>query len=216
MTNIVKTVWKILDNSPCILRDMKRGIINTRALASYLIKEKKIDASLDAVIGAIRRYKLNHYNDIFQFAHEIIGKTINISTKSKLAEISLVKDAEIQRMLPQLFEIIQYTRGDVLRIAQANASITILVDEKNLEKITELFPKEKIISVTKNLAEINMYINPKMVLTPGIIAIASNELAINGINIVEAMTCPPEMLWFIKEEDVLKAYHVLYQLCKDK
>ncbi len=30
---------------------------------------------------------------------------------------------------------------------------------------------------------------------------------------MENMACPPEMLLFVKEEDLLKAYNILHQLC---
>jgi hypothetical protein len=36
---------------------------------------------------------------------------------------------------------------------------------------------------------------------------------VNGINVMESMSCVPEMLWFVKEKDVLKAYNVMFQLC---
>ena len=52
-----------------------------------------------------------------------------------------------------------------------------------------------------------------MIVTYGILAVLANELAINSVNILEVMTCLPEMLLFVKEEDILKAYQVLYQLC---
>ena len=58
-----------------------------------------------------------------------------------------------------------------------------------------------------------MHLHPEAVNTPGIIAVISNELAINGINVMESMSCVPEMLWFVKEKDVLKAYNVMFQLC---
>lgn len=211
MTNIVEKVWKIIDHNPSIKREMSRGLINNRALAKYIIQEKKVDATLDAVISAIRRYKLDTYDNLFENASKIIGHTV-ISTKSRLANIAVIKDAEIQKLLPQLFSMIHYNRGDVLRIIQADESIKILVDEKNLEKVTKLFPEEKIIKIDKNLAEINMHLHPKAVNTPGIIAVTSNELAMNGINVMETMSCVPEMLWFVKERDVIKAYQILYSL----
>jgi len=201
MTNIVHEVWKILDNSPSIRRNMSRGLINSSALARYLIKEKKVDAALDAIISAIRRYELDQHDEIFTEAYKLLGQTINISTKSNLAEIALIKDDEVQRILPKLFSIIQYVRGDVLRVMQSNESIRLLIDEKNMENVIALFPKEKIITKEKNLAEINIYIHPQMQSTPGILAMIANELAINTINIIEVMTCPPEMLFFVKKED---------------
>jgi aspartokinase len=216
MPNIVHEVWKILDDNPTIRREMNRGLINTSALARFIIKEKKIDTTLDAVISAIRRYKLERHEDIFENAYKLLGETINISTKSNLAEISLIKDSEVQKILPKLFGIIQYIRGDVLRVTQANESIRILIDEKNMEKVTALFPKSKIINNEVDLAEINIYIHPKMQTTPGILAVISNELANNSINIVEVMTCPPEMIWVVKKSELVKASDVLFKLCLKK
>ncbi len=212
MTSIVHQVWKILDNSPCIRRDMSKGLINTTALAKYFITEKKIEGTLDGISSAIRRYEFDRYDNVFTTANEIVGLG-EISTRSKLANVAVIKDTEIQQLLPKLFSLIHYNRGDVLRIIQADEAIKILVNEKNLEKIKKLFPKDKIIKIDRNLAEINMHLHPKAVNTPGIIAVISSELAMNGVNVMESMSCVPEMLWFVKEKDVLKAYNILYQLC---
>ena len=215
MTNIVHLVWKILDNSPCIRRVMSQGLINNTALARYIITEKKVKGSLDAVSSALRRYQLDHYDEVFNTAHKIVSLG-EISTRSKLANISVIKDAEIQQSLPKLFSLIHYNRGDVLRIIQADEFIKILVNMKNLDKVKKLFPKTKIIKIDENLAELNMHLHPEAVNTPGIIAVISNEFAINGINVMESMSCVPEMLWFVNEKDVLHAYNVLYQLCEKK
>ena len=56
MTNITFKVWDMINNDPSIKRGLARGITNQRALAKYLLEKKEIDASLDAVITAIRRY----------------------------------------------------------------------------------------------------------------------------------------------------------------
>lgn len=212
MTNIVHKVWKILDNRPCIRRAMSQGLINTTALAKYIIKEKKVEGTLDAVSSAIRRYKFDRYDDIFTTASNIVSFG-EISTRSRLANVAVIKDAEIQELLPKLFSIIQFNRGDVLRIIQADEAIKILVNEKNLEKVKDLLPKKKIIKIDQNLAEINMHLHPEAVKTPGIIAVISSELAMNGVNVMESMSCVPEMLWFVNEKDVLKAYNIMYQLC---
>ena len=119
----------------------------------------------------------------------------------------------MQNLLPELFSMIYYNRGDVLRIIQADESMKILVDEKNLEKIQKLFPEKKIIKIDKNLGEINMHLHPEAVNTPGIAGIITNELALNGINIMEIISCVPEMLFFVDEKDILSAHQVLYRLC---
>ncbi len=214
MTNLTYIVWKELDNDTSIRRCMSRGLINTTSLARYFIKNKRVDGTLDGVSSAIRRYKLDIHADIFDLAYKILSQTINISTKSNLAEISLIKDDEVQKLLPKLFNIIKYVQGDVLRVSQANESIRLLIDEKNMDNVINLFPKNKIITKEKGLAEINIYIHPKMQTTPGILAAIANELAINEINIVEFMTCPPEMICVVKKDDLLKSSKVLYKLCE--
>jgi aspartokinase len=52
--------------------------------------------------------------------------------------------------------------------------------------------------------------------TLGILATIANELALNGINIIEFMTCPPEMLCFVKKEELVRASNILYHLCQFK
>ncbi|KYK24123.1 hypothetical protein AYK21_01765 [Thermoplasmatales archaeon SG8-52-2] len=216
MTNIVHEVWKVLDNNPSIRKEMNRNLINISALARFIIKNKKLDSSVDAVISAIRRYEIDKHDDIFENAYKVLGQTVNISTKSNLAEISLIKDDDVQILLPKLFDLIKYIRGDVLRVTQANESIRLLIDEKNMENILKLFPKNKIISKEKELAEINIYIHPQMQTTPGILATIANEIALHKINIIEFMTCPPEMICVVKKDDLIKASNVLYKLCTKK
>ena len=45
MKNVTEEVWKVLDNSPCLRRDLSRSLINARALAKYILKEQKIDTT---------------------------------------------------------------------------------------------------------------------------------------------------------------------------
>ena len=215
MTNIVHEVWKFLDKNPNIRREMSRGLINYSALARYIIKEKNIKGNMDGVISAIRRYKIDQDAKFVKDSGKILSQ-ISISTRSKIASIAIKKDSESQKKLPELFSIVDYIRGDVLRITQADESIVILVDEKNLDKIMKLFPEDKIINMEKRLAEINLHLSSDAKHTPGIVSVVSNELTMNGINIMEFMSCIPEMLWFVKEKDILKAYNALYQLSCSK
>ena len=157
---------------------------------------------------------MDKHDEIYTTAKKIFKKTVNISAKSNLAEFSLVKDTDVQKVLPKLFELINYVQGDMLRVAQANKSIRLLLDEKYFEKVKEIFPKEKILAEEKGLGEINIFIHPEMQNTPGILAVMANELSISGINIIEFMTCPPEMICVVKKEDLIRAYNVLYKLCE--
>jgi len=197
---------------------MIRGLVNVRALARYIIKEQKMNVSIDAVISAIRRYNLARSEKTFENAKKMIGQVISISTKNRLASIDVTKDSEIQRLLPKLFSIINYNQGDVLRIIHADESINIFVDEKNLEQIKKLLPQGKIIRIYTDLAGINIRIKLDAQNTPGLVALIANELTINNINVMDFMSCVSELLcellWFVEDSNLMKAYNVINQLWK--
>jgi predicted regulator of amino acid metabolism with ACT domain len=209
---IAQRIWKYLDQDPCLRRNISRGLINIRALARYIIKEQKINTSIDAVISSIRRYKFTKDKKIFENAKKLIGQTSNITTRNHIASIEVVKDTEVQQLLPRLFPLVNYNRGDVLRIGHADESINIFVDEKNLSAVEKLIPPEKIIRIHPNLASINIRLKPETQKTPGIIAIIANEIAINNINVIDFMSCVSEFLWFVQDEDLLKVYGAFKQL----
>ena len=60
--SIREFVWKIIDTDVSLKKDLLRGIINVRSLANYILSTQKIDASLDAIISAIRRYEKSPEN----------------------------------------------------------------------------------------------------------------------------------------------------------
>lgn len=212
--SVTKNIWKILDRRPGITRNLTIGIISLSSLARYLIKEEKLDATLDSVISAIRRYNLDEYELIFENAARAIKKTNAISTRSPLANISVIKDSEVQIILPKLFSIINYNYGDVLRIIQGEGSIKIIVDEKNLKKVLNLFNGKNILKISKEIGEITVHMHEDSKYTPGVLALQSYELSLNGINILEAMSCWPEWMWFVHEKDIQKAYKLLYDMWK--
>ena len=214
MTNINQEVWKFIDNDPTIKYAMSYGIINKRALANYIKKQIKLDTKIDAIISSIRRYNIQEYDNVFLKARKTIIPNIDLSTRSNIVNVILSKDTEIQKLIPEFFSIIKYDKGDVLRIIQADESIKVLINEKNLNKITKILPNKKILSIKKNLAEINIHFIKDAIDSPGVIAIISNEIAINRVSIVEVLSCFPELLWYVYQSDLLKAYNVLYQLCQ--
>ena len=209
--DVVGKIQKIIDSHPTIRNDMSYGLINVRKLAKYIIKEYRVNASLDAVISAIRRYDPGPAILIYENAQKMITRATTMSTRNPIVSIDMSKDPKIQQLLPQLFSIIHYQRGEILRIFQAEESIKILIDQKNLEKIKKIIPKDKIIEITTNLAEINIHMDRRVKYTPGTTAVIANALAMNNINIRELMSCGFESIWYIEEKNLVAAYRVIHQ-----
>ncbi len=212
MTNIRNEVWKRIDADPSLQLDLERGVINMRALARYL-RQGGLEADEAALISAIRRYpKSSPVRKVYEDARRIVGQS-TISTKSHIVSIALSKGEEAQAALPKLFSRVHYEKGETLRIVQGEESIKLLVDEKNADKLLELIPRRLVLKVQKGMAEINMHLHPQAVTTPGIMYVLCGELSRNRVNINEITSCVPEMLVFVDEKDLLRAYQVLFGLC---
>ncbi|MBI5227825.1 hypothetical protein HY988_04530 [Candidatus Micrarchaeota archaeon] len=219
MTNLVHEVWKIIEKEPSIQLDLQRNLINVRALARFVGKkltEQGMETTEDAIISAIRRYPQdNQFKNKFEHARKIVAQS-TISIRSHIANIAVVKGKEAQDALERIFSIINFERGETLRVVQGEESIKILIDEKNVDKVLKIIPKDTVIKVQKNLAEINLHLHPEAVNTPGIVFAITTDLLLNNVVMYEIMSCVPEMLIFVEEKDLLKAHQVLFELCHSK
>jgi aspartokinase len=214
MTNIRREVEKLIDHDAVVRRGLARDIINKRALAKHL-REKiqfKIgeSVSLDAVINAIRRYPIKKERRP-EKAEKLIKK-IKISTKNKIANLALVNDSEVHNLLEKVISLINFEKGETLRIIVAVQSIKVIMDEENLDKILGVFSESKVISHARNLAELIVTFPEEAEGTPGIASKITTEFALNGINIIELMSSIPELILIVDEKDARKAYEALEEL----
>jgi len=213
MTNLTQEVWNFVDSEPSIKKELGRGIVNIMALARHIIKAKKLDCSVDAVISSIRRYVAEKkFAMNFSKVEEII-KTSRISTKTRIALIAMKRESRIIELLPNVFPLIELNRGDVMRLSEGKESIKLLVDEKNLQKILQIFPKDRVIGVTKNLSELSIHFGPGSNEAVGALATIMNALAVKDIKIIEAIGCLPEYMLFFDTKDILKAHETLIEIC---
>ena len=88
----------------------------------------------------------------------------------------------------------------------------MIIDEKNLDKFYNIFNKNDIISLDKNLVEINLQFTSESQNIKGIVALVTSSLNAEGITIVEIMSSAPELLIIVKKKGLLKLIFV--ELCK--
>ena len=214
MTNITHEVWDYLNSEPSIKKELKRGIVNIMALAKHIVKAKDLKSSVDAVISAIRRYvDEEKYESKFYNVEKII-KSSRISTKNKIAVITMKRDTQIIELLPKIFPLVELSRGDVMRLSEGKVSIKLLVDEKNAQKVSDIFPSSKILDIKKNLSELNIHFGPGSGESVGVLATIMNELAANDIKIIESIGCLPEFMIFVDTKDILKAHEIMIKLAE--
>ena len=210
--NITNHVKSFLDNDFIVKKALFKNIVGLRALARHIIRDLGLENNnLDAVISAIRRYKQNEKTGKDAGLKKIFPK-IKVATRSNIADIQLQKTRKNLESIGKLNSIIDIEKGEIIRIIQAEQSITIIIDDKNLGKFEEIFNKKEYISFSKNLVEVNLQFAGEAQNVKGIVAIVSSSLNSEGINIAEIMSSAPELLILVKKEDLLKVLNVIDKL----
>ena len=118
ITNITLQVRDFLNKNPYIVRSLNDDIINVRALSLLILKNIKIDASLDTVMTGIRRYD-KEGRKIQKRKAEIgeIFKYSRISTKSRLTMLEVKRHFNVLRnTIPSILDHTHVSKGEVLRI----------------------------------------------------------------------------------------------------
>ncbi|MBS3123984.1 hypothetical protein J4437_05110 [Candidatus Woesearchaeota archaeon] len=212
MKNINREVWRYLDNHLTIKKDLNDDLINVRALAHKIITELNWNCSLNAVISAIRRYHLEiKEKDHLPEVYALLKKS-KVLSRTKLASLLLKKTDQVRKKLADLYPKIDFQGGDTLRIFEVNKYIKIIIDERNLVEISALFPKSDLVNIEKDLGEITILYNVDITKIPGVFALLSNELAANGLSIVDSMICHSEHLIIVKEKELQKSFAVVFNL----
>ncbi|MBI2135248.1 ACT domain-containing protein [Candidatus Woesearchaeota archaeon] len=212
MTNISDKIKVFLDNDFIIRRCLFQNILSLRALSRHIIKEINLEqANMDAVMSAIRRYKKDNKAKETQRTQKIISD-VSIKTKDRILDVYLPKNKEVQAKIIELNKHIDFEKGEILRIIQAEQGIRVIIEDKNFKHLSDIFNKKDIVSINRNLTEINIQFSLHAAKTPGIIALISSSLNSENINIVEIMSSAPELIILLDQKDLIKALSTLENL----
>jgi len=210
--SISDKVNSFLENDFIIRKCLFKSIISLRALSRHIIKKLDLkEKNLDAVISAIRRYKRTEKEESGENLRKFFSK-VTVKTKNNIVDVRVQKSKKSVESIIKLNSIVDIEKGEVIRVIQAERSITIIIDEKNLDRFYHVFNKSDFISIDKNLVEINLQFTEEAQNIKGIVSIVTSSLNAEGINLVEIMSCAPELLIIIKKEYLLKALNVVNNL----
>ena len=207
--NISILLQNFFNKHPDIKKASSKSIVNRRALAKYIIEEEKLTKNLfEALITALRRFEIKSEKKEAM----ILYKEIKVSTKDNLSIIYLEKSEEVLKNISKVVNLVNFNKNETLKIVQGNLSIKIFVDDFNVKKINEMFSDRDIISVSNKISELNLIFSEDAHKIKGIIAYVTSELSINDINIIEIITGRPELIVYVNESDLLKAYETVQRL----
>ncbi len=211
--NIREIVWKFIETDISLKKGLSRKIINVRSLAKYIIATQKLNSSLDAIISAIRRYNLDiKKSDEKNSIHDVL-KQARVAVRTKMSSLLLKRTDLVKTKLGRPDKLMDFQGHDIIRILEGSQALTIVIDQKNLEKIKSTFPRDLILEENKKVGMIEINYPRILKKTPGVFSIIYNELAENDISIIDALISSNEHILIIEEEKLLKAFELIQKLC---
>ncbi len=215
MVTVSHLVENIVEQKPFLEEALARGIINYAALAETLTpqieKELKKKVKYSAVMMALRRLAENLEKETIK-SLQIRFKETDLTIKSDLFEITVLKSATVISNLRKLYDLVDFSKGDFLTVTSGVYEVTIISNKKHRLKIQKFFESEKVSKIIEHLSSITLKIPLEAVQTVGFFYIVTKALNWENINIVEIVSTLTELTFIITEDDVAKAFTSLKRL----
>ncbi len=217
MVTVSHIVKKIINSRPMLYEALANDIVNFANLAEELKPqiEKEIGSKVSesSIIMAIRRHaegiqKVETNKMPFKFNSEIIMKT-------GLADVTVVKSISLLAKLKQIYDLVDYEKGETLNIIHGNYEITIVISDKHLDKLLKILKGEKLFNVERNLVALSMSFSKDFLYTPGILAKVTRKLSWENVNVFENISTMRELIYIVSNKDAVRAYNALQGLVEE-
>lgn len=209
----ISHLTKHLINDRFLLKEyLKEGIINYAALAEKL--KPKLDAELgrnvkiSSIAMALRRYSEKPKDSFKQPS----VKHSELILKSNLCDVTVYKSPALFEKLKKIYEIVNYNEGDTLNIVHGNYDVSIVINEKYMNKVLGFLEEEKILHIEKDLNSIIVKFGIDLLYTPGVTFTFLQQLVEANVNIIEIMSTLVEVNFIINKRDSVKSYRALQEL----
>jgi len=209
MGNVNQRVWKILEGDLAIKKNLSRKVINTRALARQLIEDYNLKASIDAVISAIRRFETQgQYEKHDTLVQNVLQNSL-VRTRTNITCLTIhMKPREFLEKLKNVDMNIPGTR-----ILTGSYAVKFIVINEKVPQFRKLFGN-KIVAEAAGLAEVKVELGKEAVKTKGVLARIATEISLQDINLVEFVMCPPELLMYVHETDLVSTHKTMVELTR--
>lgn len=212
VSHIVK---KIVSENSFLMEAMGKELISYGNLAEQLKPEiekelgKKVKEP--SIIMSLRRYadELQNFDKKirkFSFEGEILMRT-------NIIDFNVIKSNGLLNKIKNLYSLVDFEKGDTLNIILGNNEVSIIINDKHNEKLSNFLKGEKILTKEYDLVSLSIIFKSKeFINTPGVIFTAVRKLAWEHINIYEVISTNTELTFILRKKDSLKAYGILGEL----
>lgn len=211
---ISRAVKEIVDGDISIQDSLQYKYGNISAIARLIAP--KVEASVghkvnkETLITSIKRIR-EYYNTPPTEVSQIIAESV-VNVRTDIAKISVEKTKQSLETVRRLLSTYQ---EEFLQIAESISAITLIIDQKLLEKILSPFKGDSILEKETNLAAIIIHSPDTIIKTPGSITAFYNQVSRRHVNIEDTVSCFTDTIIVVKMKDVGQSFAALTDLISE-
>ncbi|MCS7116443.1 MAG: hypothetical protein NZ896_03125 [Nitrososphaerales archaeon] len=209
--SISNAVREIIDADLSFQDALHRGYANISAIARIIkprveeIVGRKVN--VESIITSLKRLKIEYKQTNPSIRSVIARSTINVRTD--VVKISVEKT---KRTLEVVRSVLASYQEEFLQVSESISAITLIFDQKLLDKVKSAFKSEDILEEASNLAAIIVHSPKDIIKTPGCAIAFYNQVSRRRINIEDTVSCYTDTIIVVKMDDVSKAFTALTEL----
>jgi len=206
VSQLEQRVRAVLGPHPEIEKCVRLGLVNRRALARHLVRQGVAEAGqIEAVVATLRRMDLGAESA----GAARVFPEVRIGLKDRILILDFEKERALLQRLERLIPLIDYDRGDTLKIVVGTESLKLIIDQRREKAVRGLFERFRVRHRLEGISEISMMFPTTAVDTPGILAVLGREFLVRDVTVAELLTASPEMLIYLQDPYVPRAYEAV-------
>jgi len=210
MSELELRVRAALGRFPDVEKCYRRGLLNRRALARFLVSEGVATrGQFDALIATLRRIDLGRFpegevRDLFP--------EVRLGLKDRILLLDFEKEKATLERIEEWIGEVDYDRGETLKVVVGTTSIKLIVDERKERSLQGRFDRSKVRHRLTGISEISLTFPEAAVETKGVLSVIARELFLHDVTVAELLTASPELLIYLEDQYVPTAYRIVREL----
>jgi len=207
-----KIALKVLRN-PFLAYSIFKKIHSSKAVCQLLERElesefktlkdcRRVLKRLEKKIGELRGFD--------ERLVEYVWNSSSLELKSDLTVVSVGLDSymDVLKLIAEL-----RGRARFLSVVQSASAITVIIDREHTNQVLEALG-HRVLYHKVGVSAIIMVSPDEVITTPGFVAVITSLLSMNGVNILQLLSCHRDTIIILSEEDSRKAFQLLSSLSK--
>ncbi|MCX8168722.1 MAG: ACT domain-containing protein [Candidatus Methanomethylicia archaeon] len=211
--SIAEITKNVILQHPSILDCVKINIVNYSALASKIKSEVEKIAQRKNIREEAVKIALIRFSQEISSKGELLEEKVSwllanstIELKSDIAVIT-VKQSVLIDKLNEVMKIA--TKSRFFQLTQGIRTFTLIFDKKIMDELIKEIREVNIDKFINDQSAIIIVSPIEVIEIPGFISYVTTQLAWNGINITQIVSCHEDTILIIDRKDSQKAYSII-------